>query len=482
MLKELFDPNNYFLNYYAIPVMAAGILALVLSIWVFLKNPSGTKNRRFFLFSLFIFAWLFFSSLDYFSKSENVAFFWYKYFAYNAVLFLAPIIYYFILSWENKFSKILDRLVIVFFTLMGGLAIINISTDFIIIGARPHFYGYYPILDQFGAWTILLWALQMVLGIFSIFYAFKEEKSIIVKNQIKWIVVGSCVGYSGAIDFLPAIFKSEIYAAGYIFVFLMFSAFLYAIIKYQAMEFETVVHKTFLWILSSVFLVIPVFIIIYFFFNKLMHMGPLVLSLLAFVFFYLLKWYQGKLQPVIDHIFRRRAYDYYKELHKAAETLSTDLDVDDFLKNLTDKIKNTIYAQRVLVLINSDDGYKLREGNVQKIVIPIRHGLFRAMDLYKKSIEIGDVKANPRYEDFKDETVKWMEENGVVLLVPLMLTNKIVGILALGKKSTLKPYTLNDIELLEAFGREAGIPLYNAVHHEMINEAFMKEAKNMKMI
>ena len=211
-------------------------------------------------------------------------------------------------------------------------------------------------------------------------------------------------------------------------------------------------------------------------------MGPLVLSLLAFIFFYLFKWYQGKLQPVIDHIFRRRAYDYYKELHKAAEVLSTDLDVDDFLKNLTDKIKNTIYAQKVFVLINSDDGYKLREGNAQKIVIPIRHALFKAMDWYKKSIEIGDVKTNPRYKDFKDEMLRWMEENGAVLLVPLMLTNKVVGILALGKKSTLKPYTLNDIELLEAFGREAGIPLYNAVHHEMINEAFMKEAKNMKMI
>ncbi|MDD5067674.1 MAG: PP2C family protein-serine/threonine phosphatase [bacterium] len=64
----------------------------------------------------------------------------------------------------------------------------------------------------------------------------------------------------------------------------------------------------------------------------------------------------------------------------------------------------------------------------------------------------------------------YFKENELELLIPVTMQDKLVSILALGKKENLQPYRSKDIELLEHVGTQIGITIDNALHHTDIVE------------
>jgi phosphoserine phosphatase RsbU/P len=85
-------------------------------------------------------------------------------------------------------------------------------------------------------------------------------------------------------------------------------------------------------------------------------------------------------------------------------------------------------------------------------------------------IERAQVEADPRYASVRESLLAFLNEYSLELLIPLTLNSKLISILGLGKKETLQAYHLSDIELLGKLGRQIGISIDNAIHHEDIVE------------
>jgi len=89
--------------------------------------------------------------------------------------------------------------------------------------------------------------------------------------------------------------------------------------------------------------------------------------------------------------------------------------------------------------------------------------------LQKKSmvLEKEQVEIDPQFEPLKDEALKWFADTQTEVLMPLTVEEKgVLGVVGLGKKENLAAYTLIDINLLKNIGQQAGIAIYNAMHHE----------------
>ncbi len=474
MLSALFDPSNYYFNPYAVPVLIVGFLTVGCGLIVFVENRTGVKNKRFLIGSLILAAWLFFASLNYFSKNSAVANFWYKYFAYNAVLLLPAAAYFLNLTWIKTPQKIHKIISFVFIIPTSAIILINSLSDKIIAGSRMHFYGYYPTFDIFGIVSYFGWGILLVLQLIVIISEYKKTTSPITKNQLKFIILGYLVATFGVIDFLPAAFPREIYTAGYLFTFMAFVIWMYAVIRYRAMDVETIIHKTVLWVLSSLAIIIPLFLIFFLFFKNFAYLDPVSKVIIVLVSFYIFRWYNNKTQAFINRVFRRRSYDYYEKLISAVEEISSELDLDHVVKKIVEKTNLTIYPEHSTVLIRGDNGYLSKNYSEATMVLSFSHPLAVLIENEKKAVEVDDIKTGDYYGD-KNKIISWFKDNNVTVLVPFVLKNKIVGLLLLGRKTNLKPYTLNDLGLLESFGKQIGPALYNAIHHEALLLAFVNE-------
>lgn len=56
------------------------------------------------------------------------------------------------------------------------------------------------------------------------------------------------------------------------------------------------------------------------------------------------------------------------------------------------------------------------------------------------------------------------------LCLPLIIENKIIGMIVLGKKISKEPYSVQDVELLNALANQSSIALYNAYLHSQIQD------------
>jgi serine phosphatase RsbU (regulator of sigma subunit) len=258
----------------------------------------------------------------------------------------------------------------------------------------------------------------------------------------------------------------------------------YAIIRYRAMEIDTVIHRTILWAATIFLLIIPVSLIIAFgadLLIKITFFGKtIILTLLLLVFLV----YYNRLKPQIDHLFRRRKYDYQMALSEIPTRVGTELDLYSLCARLFKELKEVLYLQNGLLLIKLPEatdyteagstGYGLLKqrgmAKENQVLLAQDSVLIKWFSKNLLAVEREQMLVDPTYNDIRAQMQGFFESNYLELLIPICLKNSLTGILGLGKKENLKPYTQKDIQLLEKLGQQIGITLDNALHHQDIVE------------
>src|SRR3989338_4474342 len=95
----------YFLNPFAIPVLAVSTLLLLISLFVLTQNPKSSRNVSFFIICISSCIWLYGISVVYCCRFEASALNWYKYFTFFGVTLIAPSIYFFSASWAGLLTQ-----------------------------------------------------------------------------------------------------------------------------------------------------------------------------------------------------------------------------------------------------------------------------------------------------------------------------------------------------------------------------------------
>ncbi|MBU1077696.1 MAG: SpoIIE family protein phosphatase [Spirochaetes bacterium] len=495
-MKEIFDLQNYYFNPWAIPMLFTGLMTLLEGFTVFIKNPKGLTNKMYGLWLTFVTFWMFGMGIFYFSRSSEVSVFWYKSLTFAGVAFISYGSYLFSLSFiVSNFRKHKGR-IIFFGSIFVGFYFAGLFSNFIIRGTYSYFWGLYPKYNTGGAIFLAFWIFLYLLTVSNLIKAYKEA-ILAKKKQMKLMLIGTIIVYSGAVDYLPA-FGVEIYPFGYLSVIFYFSLIAYIIIRYRALEIETVIHRTILWILSSSLIFISIGTLLFFTRKFLAGLSWFQLSVFTTILFYLFLFYYQKVQPKIDHFFRRRKYDYQTILGKIAEKLATIIDMNELAKEFVTEICETMYLQNSLFYIMDKEnsryillarrGYRKYEDRDKHLRLEIfdekvrmklpksfselrfNNSLCGWIGTYKKIVEKNQLGIDPEYEQIREKALDWFEELNSELIVPLVFENEVPAFLVLGKKESLQPYTLKDIQLLTKLGREIGVTVFNALHYKDLIE------------
>lgn len=483
---------KYYLGYGNLLVALGG---LAMGFLVISKNWRDPVKQAFFIFTEAVGFYALFYLPMILSRTTGSYLFYLRLLAIP-VVFIAIGNVHFTFEWLDIAKR--HRIFLIFIYLFGLVNVPLIFTSWYSTGIQPVPYGYGyiagPLMYVWMGSYVVLWMVA-----FFTLLRYYPRLSIIRKRQAMLFFIGNAIGaISGLPNFLwlGGIYpKYPPVTSPLIIFYVLLSG--YAIIRYRAMEIDTVIHKTTLWLLSILFLVAPAGILHYLLKPWILQLG--LFSTVIFVSGSLLMFlgYYHYLRPRIDHFFRRRKYDYQTVLGKVAEKISTTINIDNLTAQLLTEVCETMYLRNALLFIwdqktnqcflSGRRGYQQVNGVKQPDSLEIfttedkeKHSPEAAIEcnhrLSKWMVERGEVlererlEIDPQCEPIREEALDWLGKYDIEVLVPLILNNQVNAILGLGKKENLQAYTMSDITLLKKLGEEAGVTVFNALHYKELAE------------
>ncbi|MFA5116057.1 MAG: SpoIIE family protein phosphatase [Candidatus Omnitrophota bacterium] len=476
-------------TYYSLGVLLASIFSIIVGSFVLAKGYKERLKICWFVFTLSFVSWSFFIYLWSVSKDYASALIYNRIANYSAI-FLSILVVVFTEEFIKKKNRIITKISAITGLTIFILGILSLRS-FIPSLSPKTFFKFYPdsgiIYWFFTVFFVLTWNYALVILFKHLFVAtgVAQKQTALIAGGLAISVVG------GATNFFP-VFNINIFPFGSSFTLVYIICASFAIVRYRAFEIDTVIHKTILWLLTIAMLIMPVAIIhnlVKAWMANLPALWIIVIDSIALTVF--LAYYQ-KLKPVIDHLFRRRKYDYYVVLAEIGQKIGSELDINSVIARLFKELKEILYIRNGLVLVRQPGQLDYMQAGVLSyenladadkpsgVTLGDNNTLSQWINQHQKALEREQVEADPQFESVRQETLGFMSRNQLEVLIPVSIDNKVNALLGIGKKENLQLYTSKDIELLEIMGRQIGITIDNALHHEDIVEK-ERMAEEMKL-
>ncbi len=135
------------------------------------------------------------------------------------------------------------RFVYLAHTINAFLVILLYKTNYLISGAHKYFFGFYGKAGPFYIYTIIIFLVFSLRGIYLLFKRIQSKQLDIKKQtQAKYMLTGLFIAHLASVDFLPK-FNIEFYPPGAIFILLWVIIIAYSILKHQLLDISIVLKK-----------------------------------------------------------------------------------------------------------------------------------------------------------------------------------------------------------------------------------------------
>ncbi len=483
MISQLINPSNYYFNPYALPVFIVSLLMFSMAILVFRQNTKSIVNRTFFLKCFFAGFWLLTISIVYICRIPETALVWYRYFTFFGVVNIMPSIYFFSVVWAGVYQR-QKHLIPVSYAVFLLFYILNLTTDKVVTGhMQYYFWGYYPKYGVLGIPFIACFVILSLMGIFNAYGTYHRETDPVKKAQKRIILTVFAIGLIAGGDFIPKFFRISLYPIGYVLILLYISLIGYSIVRYKAFEIETVIHKTAMWVLSFMLIIVPLFLANEWASprmqdNKLLHILFWTVTLLILIF------YLRAVQPRIDHVFQRRRANLERIATSFAEDLVYLKELPQLIRRVELTIREALYPQSIAIYIYNEDkrNYRLvnRINSGSDIAeLPAQDHFLQWVNGYGKIIYKEFVDIDPAYAAIKKEADEYFNQTGAHVVVPLVLNERLLGIVNLGKKTSLQNYAAAEFHFLLALKNQFTIALSNSLVYQNIEEQVRQRSEEL---
>lgn len=317
----------------------------------------------------------------------------------------------------------------------------------------------------------LFWGMCTFWGIKNLIQSLRTTRIPRQKLQIKYLIFGIVsMAIAGAVINLLNYFfqlKWPVFFLASLYSLLVSLFFAIALIRYRLLDIHLIIRGGIVYsIVSGLILAIYILII--------KNIGEAIsrraygrslwvesAMILALVFLFLPV--QRKVGDWIDRFFYMERVRFRTKLSEFGRTLTELIDLGEVGKTAVEFITQTFHVDSVAFFFLQDDGNAYRE---------IFGRPFNADKRYSSQSPFTKrMKSNGRpvdLEHLREETggleeIEDLVEKGWVLAAPILLKEKLVGFLLLGRKRNQKDYTEEEIELLEAFLNQVALAVSRAL-------------------
>jgi len=453
--------NNPLVNNFYFSSISGAFLAL-LGIFVYVKKGKSNASLPFILMYVFLSVWLIgnaFGMRYYDDFKASVLMFR---IAYSGVPFCAILAYHFYLNLAGKrriklliFLYVIAFLELIFLWMTDAIKEGMYSLPY--VGAV---WGGMPFFSYFLNFGMIKYAILMLLTSFLFFKAYKKEANLLKKQQYKIFSIIFLFFSLATTEWLVD-FNIPLHIA-WVFMPPVFVAAAYNIINNKALDIETAIHKTLMWLAASMILIyLPIFMLSAILREPMINLNIFAYSaVLSFIVYFFIRIYNGY-QPKIDHVFRKKAYRIDEKINKLALDLSTIINTKDLGKVLDEAFKNIFYIEKSWLYLEDNGRYICREDNSERQIIG------------KKIVDRLKLKETTITEDelaaiYKKEKIKFPGEEfkNIRGAVPIIHSDALMGFILFGRKENLARYAISEYQAIERIAKNCAAPLYNAKKHE----------------
>ncbi len=460
-----------------IPLISA-FFVLGLGFFVFIKNRKLKLNVIFFLISIVVSVWLFGTFMMFNSQSDDYAIFWDR-FIYMGVVFVPALMYHF----SVVFTKIKPRKNIIALGYFFSFIFLFLSqTEYFVSDLFRYEWGVHTQARIFHHIFLLFFSCFLVLTL-KIFYQHYKDKSLgsLERERAKYVFFAFFVLISiGSTAFAPA-YGFGIYPFSYLSGLIFTIILAYAILKYRLMDIRLALTRGIIYI-NSLSIIVGFSFFLMFLSDKFFEIIPfnITASLVLIIGISLFHPVLFGLEKLASRYFYYAFYDYRSVLNDLGKKLTRILDLDKLSHLITDTLIDTMKLDRAVILLrNQETGdYKIeknigfREENGISLVTD--NFLTEYLEKTQKplvydeiSLAIRDAKNKKEEENLErlKDNMKRIEAN---LCLPLLIKDKIIGMVVLGDKASGDPYFEQDINLLIGLSNQASIALQNAILYSQV--------------
>ncbi|MDP3093320.1 MAG: ATP-binding protein [bacterium] len=307
----------------------------------------------------------------------------------------------------------------------------------------------------------------------------------ILKSQVRYMLLGTSLSIVlGSIFnlFLPTIGDFRFNWLGQVATLFMVGFVSYAVMVYQLMDIRFVIGKSAVYFLSFL-VVIGLASLTIILNNKLEQpatfnvLGPLIIFLSILLFQPVYRFFENLASKYFYYTF----YSYQTVIINMGRKLTRVLDLDQLASLITSTLVETMKLDRTVILLRDPQtgDYQIKKNigfREENGISLVRDDFLtsylektkRALVYEELSLVIRDSKMTEKTDLEKlKQNMKRIEAS---LCLPLLIEDKIIGIIVLGNKISGDSYSKEDLDLLTALSHQASIALQNAKLYSQVQD------------
>ncbi len=466
MTPPLLSPSVYTFSWYAVPTLIVAAVILAIGSFVLKQSFKSQTNQSFFLLCAALFVWLTGYSCIYMLDQEDIALTAYRYYTFLGVAFIGFSVYLFSVLWLQLWEK--QKYFVIFsFMLSAFFYIAAWTTDWVVPSIDQYFWGFYSHYGPLGIVFFATFVAFFFIAFFNFIYRLRNPIPSVQKSQIKAVLLSFCVALTGAFDFVPKMVHVSLYPFGYLSALLWILIMAYAIVKYKVMDIQTVIHKTLLWLATSVIFLAPIALVSYAAWGWLSQLSAAWFALITFCFVVAFVPYVRFVQPYIDQWFERRSWNLNQVIKQFNDELIHLKTIEDLSNHILQTIKRTIYPADLDLLLWDEGGKEslVFTGDAKAVKYDARkfHDFFRFLESYDAVILEDYIEIDPRLEAARGPARHYFSATQGIVCVPVVLNEKLIGVINLRQKANLKNYSREEIRFLSDLRGSATIAISNSL-------------------
>lgn len=445
------------MSFYALSALTNAIVSTFVGIFVFSRDRRDPRYLTHSFFSTTVAIWSYFYFLWQITPDKNVALFACRGLMAGAIFI--PVCYLHHLTTLLNIYNQKKKLIISGY--IGGLVFLALDiTPLFVRSVSPKMvFKFWPNAGPVFFPFLILWIGYVLYGVDILIKQYRKSYGA-YKNQIKYVILATFIGWSGGATNYPLWFNIPLLPFGNILVSGYMIILTYAILRYRLMDINVALTRA------------GIFAIVY----TLVLGGPLYLGYRYGLWQYS-TWamlFLATLGPFIYNYLRRRAEDvilkgqrrYQHALRELSKTMTRIRDLDELLKTVTSTIKDMVKVSYCAIYIKEEQYSSCRLKSNYSNGSEVKLEEFIKLD--SKLIKLIYSKKMPLLgEEAKSEEGIPFEFG---LITPYFMEDELLGFLILGSKPNNQMYTPDDVLVFETLSYSTSLAIENSTFWKDIED------------
>ncbi len=341
-------------------------------------------------------------------------------------------------------------------------------TGLLIAGMRSETYGYAPVPGPLAIPLGVTGPLMMWIGAYNLFRRYRASPSDEERNRLLYLLLAIAFPLAGAFvdgftDLPPVGIWSNL-------VFCILCSI--AIIKYHLLDIRILIRKSLVYLFVSAGVAAPYVLSVYVLQNsvRLGRASLWVHGVIVLFLAILLQPLYGRIQQMVDRLFYRERYDYFKALEQFSLEFQSVTDVSNLSASLVRLVCGALRTASACLLLPQESYQGLvvvssvgLDDVPAGVALRERSLLVKWLTERGELLSVEELRVIPELQSLALVETQNLQRLRAQLFVPIRTRDGgMAALLVLGEKLSQKAYSIEDKRLLSALATQVATTLENA--------------------